>query len=184
MEGQAELLEAFALALPDSDARLQFAGSAFFGHEEYLAGLRDRAAQLGLADRVDFLGQVDDVNALLQSWHIAVQASTRPEPLGQNVLQYLAAGRAVIVADEGGPAEWIRPDENGLRTPPRDVPALAADLHRLATDAVLRERLAAAAARTPGLLDDAAVAASHGAFYAEVVRRVRHSRRPPRGRRR
>ena len=176
-KGQAELLEAFALALGDGDARLQFAGDVFFGHEEYLGGLRQRSAELGLADRVDFLGHVDDVEAVLDTWHIAVQASTRPEPLGQNVLQYLAAGRAVIVADEGGPTEWVFHDANGLRTAPRDVTALAEGLRRLATDAALRERLAAAAGQTPGLLDDAAVAASHRTFYGEVVARVSRGRR-------
>ena len=168
-KGQADLLEAFALALGDSDARLQFAGDVYFGHEQYLASLRNRSTELGLADRVDFLGHVDDVDSVLDTWHVAVQASTRPEPLGQNVLQYLAAGRAVIVADEGGPTEWVRHEANGLRAKPRDVPALADALRRLATDVGLRDRLAAAAARTPGLLDDAEVAASHHAFYTELV---------------
>ena len=174
-KGQSELLEAFALAVGDSGgvggARLQFAGDVFFGHEKYLVGLRRRAAELGLADRVDFLGHVDNVDVVLDTWHIAVQASTRPEPLGQNVLQYLAAGRAVIVSDEGGPTEWVTHEQNGLRATPRDVPSLADAIRRLAVDVELRDELAAAAARTPGLLDDASVAASHALFYAEVLSR-------------
>jgi glycosyltransferase involved in cell wall biosynthesis len=181
-KGQADLLEAFAIALAETDARLQFAGDVFFGHEEYLAKLRRRADELGLSDRVDFLGHVDDVGSLLDTWHIAVQASTRPEPLGQNVLQYLAAGRAVIVADEGGPTEWVRNEENGLRAAPRDLSSLAEALRRLALDVPLRDRLAAQAARTPGLLDDASVAASHSAFYAEVMARAGQGR-PARSRR-
>jgi hypothetical protein len=44
-------------------------------------------------------------------------------------------------------------------------------LRRLAADPALRRRLAAAAATTPGLLTDAEVAAAHGRFYAEVLRR-------------
>ena len=76
-KGQAELIEAFARALGDTDARLQLAGDVFFGHEDYLAALRRRASDLGVADRVDFLGHVDDVQSLLDTWHIAVQASTR-----------------------------------------------------------------------------------------------------------
>lgn len=176
-KGQSELLEAFALALHDTDARLQFAGDVFFGHGDYLDALRHRVDALGLTQRVDFLGHVDDVDALLDTWHIAVQASTRPEPLGQNVLQYLAAGTAVVVADEGGPTEWVRDGVNGLRTMPRDVRALADALHRLAVDAALRTSLAAQAVRTPGLLDDAAVAASHLAFYRDVIERPRSSGR-------
>ena len=75
-----------------------------------------------------------DVPRLLDTWDVAVQFSTRPEPLGQNVLQYLAAGCAVVVADEGGPAEWIEDGVNGLRVTPRDVGALAEALRALDAD--------------------------------------------------
>ena len=111
-----------------------------------------------------------DVDTLIDRWDIAVQASTRPEPLGQNVLQYLAAGRAVIAADEGGPAEWISDGVNGLLVPPRDIASLASALGRLDTDAALRGRLATSAAETHGLLDDDAVTRAHAAFYERVVR--------------
>jgi len=172
-KGQSLLLDAFAQALGDTDARLQLAGQAYFGHEDFLAALRSRAETLGIAERVDFLGQVKCVDRLLSSWHIAVQTSTRPEPLGQNVLQYLAAGRAVIVADEGGPTEWVVDGINGLRVRPRDVASLADALRRLGTDAELRGRLAAGASATPNLLSDSDVARAHAAFYAEVLQRRR-----------
>jgi glycosyltransferase involved in cell wall biosynthesis len=172
-KGQYMLLEAFARVFRDRDVRLQFAGDAPFGHEGHLEELRSTAETLGVADRVDFLGHVDDVDALLAGWDVAVQASTRPEPLGQNVLQYLAAGRAVIAADEGGPTEWISDGVNGLLVPPRDIDALASALARLDTDAALRVRLATSAPETPGLLDDAAVTRAHLAFYERVVRAKR-----------
>lgn len=172
-KGQHLLLEAFARVFRDRDVRLQFAGDAPFGHEGHLEELRHTAETLGVAGQVDFLGHVDDVDALLTEWDVAVQASTRPEPLGQNVLQYLSAGRAVVAGDEGGPAEWIDDGVNGLLVPPRDVDALAAVLGRLDTDAALRARLAASAASTPGLLDDAAVTRAHHAFYEWVITRRR-----------
>ncbi|GAA4374111.1 glycosyltransferase [Agromyces bauzanensis] len=176
-KGQHLLLAAFARAFGgDGEVRLQFAGDAPFGHEEHLEELRRTAETLGVAEQVDFLGHVGDIDALLAGWDVAVQASTRPEPLGQNVLQYLAAGRAVIAADEGGPAEWITDGVNGLLVPPRDVDALASALRRLDGDAVLRARLAASAAETPGLLDDAAVTRAHQDFYERVVRFVAERR--------
>ena len=180
-KGQRVLLDAFAEAFAGTDARLEFAGAAPFGHEDFLAELHARAAELGVADQVVFHGHVDDVDALIEEWDVAVQASTRPEPLGQNVLQYLAAGRAVVVADEGGPTEWVRDDVNGLQFPARDVHALAAVLRRLDESPALRERLGAEAAATPGLLDDAEVAEAHATFYNEVIEAVR--RRATRGRR-
>lgn len=175
-KGQHVLLEAFARVFHGRDVRLQLAGEPLFGHGEHLDDLRLRAHQLGVDGQVDFLGHVNDVDGLLARWDVAVQASTRPEPLGQNVLQYLAAGRAVVAVDEGGPAEWITDGVNGLLVPPRDVDALAAALERLDTDATLRARLAASAAATPGLMDDRAVTRAHEAFYETVMRFVADSR--------
>lgn len=168
-KGQSLLLEAFARVFAGREVRLQFAGAALFGDGDELERLRTRAAELGVAAQLDLLGQVEDVDGLLAGWDVAVQASLRPEPLGQNVLQYLAAGRAVIAADEGGPAEWIVDGENGLLVPARDVAALAEALRRLDGDAALRTRIAAAAPATPGLLDDGEVARAHADFYARVL---------------
>ena len=175
-KGQHVLLEAFARVFCGREVRLQLAGEALFGHEDHLAALQRRAAELGVAEQVDFLGHVNEVDALIATWDVAVQASTRPEPLGQNVLQYLAAGRAVIAVDEGGPAEWITDGVNGLLVPPRDPATLAAALSRLDTDPALRARLAAAATETPGLLDDREVTRAHEAFYERVIRYVAERR--------
>lgn len=175
-KGQQLLLEAFAEAFGRRpDVVLELPGAPLFGHEEHLAELRSRAVALGIADRVGFPGHVAGLDELLSRWDVAVQYSTRPEPLGQNVLQYLAAGCATVVAAEGGPAEWVVDERNGLVVPPRDVVALAAALERLVADDALRRHLAEAAPSTPGLLDDHAVAAAHGEFYAEVVASTRRS---------
>ena len=179
-KGQRVLLDAFAEAFAGSDATLEFAGAAPFGHDGFLEELRGRAAELGVTEQVRFLGHVDDVDGLIERWDVAVQASTRPEPLGQNVLQYLAAGRAVVVADEGGPTEWVHDDVNGLQFAARDTRSLADVLRRLGADPALRARLGLAAAATPGLLVDSEVAAAHGTFYAEVIDAVRQ--RAERGR--
>ncbi|GGI46666.1 hypothetical protein GCM10010932_15760 [Agromyces flavus] len=181
-KGQELLLEAFARVFRGRDTRLQLAGGAPFGHEAFVDRLRRRADELGVGGQLDLPGHVADIGALLQGWDVAVQASTRPEPLGQNVLQYLASGRAVVVAGEGGPAEWVEDGVNGLVVAPRDVDALADALARLDADPELRARLAAAAVETPGLLDDAAVTRAHEAFYARVLssvaeRRAARSRR-------
>lgn len=175
-KGQDLLLDAFATAFAHGDAVLEFAGAAPFGHEDFAQHLRVRAAELGLGDRVRLLGHVHDVDALLARWDIAVQASTRAEPLGQNVLQYLAAGCATVVADEGGPAEWVEDGRNGLRFAPRDVGSLSAVLQRLGSDPALRTRLASAASATPGLLSDEESSGAHRSFYGNVLHLARLQR--------
>jgi glycosyltransferase involved in cell wall biosynthesis len=51
----------------------------------------------------------------------------------------------VVAAGAGGPAEVIKDGVDGLLYPPGDVNALAQALRLLAADAMLRERLGAAA---------------------------------------
>lgn len=168
-KGQELLLDAFARAFHGGTELLEFAGGAPFGHDDYAAHLRRRADELGVGDRVTLLGHVDGVDPLLDHWDIAVQASLRTEPLGQNVLQYLAAGCATVVADEGGPAEWVEDRVNGRRFVPRDVESLASVLSELARDPVTRRDLGAAATATAGLRTDAEIAQEHAAFYARVM---------------
>lgn len=176
-KGQALLLEAFARGVGSGDAILEFAGAPLFGHSAYLEQLKSRAAELGVADRVAFLGHIDPAEVLAR-WDVAVQYSLRREPMGQNVLQYLAAGCATVVAEGGGPAEWVRHENNGLTVPPQDVDALAEALRRLQAEPALRARLQAAARATPGLLSDAEVALAHADFYRGV--RVRAAGPRPR----
>lgn len=169
-KGQELLIRAFAVAFIGTDVRLALGGSAEFGHHGHERALRSLVAELGLSTRVDFLGHVDDVTSFIMAQDVCVQASLRPEPLGQNVLQYLAAGRPTIVADAGGPAEWVTDGVNGLTFTPGDETGLAEALARMSS-LPLRRRLAAGAATTPGLLTDRESAARHLDIFASVVAR-------------
>lgn len=168
-KGHSLLLRAFAVACGSSDVRLVLAGGASFGKEAELESLKLLASELGIERRVYFLGHVDDVQALIQSMDICVQASTRPEPLGQNVLQYLASGKPVIAVNAGGPAEWIVHGTNGVLVPIDDLDALAGALDELTHDHSLRVKLAANARMTPGIESDSEIAARHGAFFDGIA---------------
>jgi glycosyltransferase involved in cell wall biosynthesis len=153
-KGQELLLRAFAAACSDSDVSLVFFGGPSFGHEAFLEELATLAQSLGVADRVEFAGHRSDVDAAIDSLDICIQCSLRPEPLGQNVLQYLAAGKPTIVSGEGGPDEWVTHGKNGLVFTPRDAGALASAIRTAIDDLPLRRRIAAGAAATPELLSD------------------------------
>jgi glycosyltransferase involved in cell wall biosynthesis len=172
-KGHMLLMEAFASVLKGTDTRLVFAGGAAFGKEAILTEFKDRAAQLGIAGQVDFLGHVDDVRAVIDQLDICVQASTRPEPLGQNVLQYLAAGKTVIAVNAGGPAEWVTSGTNGLLVEIDSARALEEALEALASDSALRHKLALGASETVGIGTDLEIARAHGDFF----RRTKSQRR-------
>ncbi|MHA3704653.1 glycosyltransferase [Jatrophihabitans sp. YIM 134969] len=153
-KGQDLFLRAFARAFPDGDVRAALVGAALFGEDDHEADLHRLADELGIADRVEFRGFRSDVGAELARLTALVHCSVVPEPFGQVVIEGMAAGRAVIAADEGGPAEIVTDGVDGLLVRPRDPVALATAMSVVVGDPALRERLgragrARAAAFTP-----------------------------------
>jgi len=109
--------------------------------------LERRAAELGLAERVRFLGP-QPRERVVELFHAADAAllSSSWENFPHTVVEALAAGTPVLATRVGGLAEVVRDGENGLLFPPGDPQALAAGIRRYFDDGDLRERLRAAAA--------------------------------------
>lgn len=101
------------------------------------------ARQLGIADRVAFLGWREDIGALLAGCDLFVCPS-RHEPLGNVVLEAWSAGRPVIAAAAQGPTEMIRAGETGLLVPVDAPAALAEAIGGLVADPARAAMLAAA----------------------------------------
>ena len=142
-KGQDVFLRAFARAFDGSPAEAFIVGGALFGETEYERSLHQLADDLGIADRVHFVGHADDPWAWLVDADVLVHASTIPEPFGQVVVQGLWARSAVVASKPGGPAEVITDGVDGLLTPCGDEEALARALGRLRGDRDLRGSLAA-----------------------------------------
>lgn len=104
--------------------------------------LRELAHNLGITDRVRWLGWRNDAGALYRAADIVVFPS-RFEPLGNVVIQAWAYGKPVIAAEAAGPKALIQSGEDGLLIPVDDETALTLAIQRLIDDKALRERLAA-----------------------------------------
>lgn len=134
------LLIAFA-QLQDTNAKLLLAGDGYLESE-----VRAQAEQLGIADRVHFLGRRDDVAAILASSDIVALASLwEGNPL--SVMEAMAAGRACAMTAVGAIPELIEDGRSGLIAPAGNAKALADAMRRLAEDASLRDRMGEAARR-------------------------------------
>ena len=99
--------------------------------DRYVDELRRRALKLGVADRVRFAGQCDDMPAALLLADVVVSASTAPEGFGRTVIEAQAMRRPVIASDHGGAAETVEHGVTGWRFEPGDVVALAACVDRV-----------------------------------------------------
>jgi glycosyltransferase involved in cell wall biosynthesis len=121
------------------DARFECVGS---GPE--LASLQARVADRAIAGSFSFLGQRDDIPALLNAADIFVLPS-RNESLPNSVLEAMASALPVVASAVGGVPEIIDDDRTGLLWPAGDARALAHQLARVMGDAPLGARLGAAA---------------------------------------
>jgi glycosyltransferase involved in cell wall biosynthesis len=114
------------------------------------APLQDLVQRLGLADRVDFCGQL----APAQARERAQQASlfvlpSVDEAFGVAYVEAMAGGvPAIGCAGEDGPGEIAALGGGLVRVPPRDPGALAAEIDHLLRDEPARRTLAAAARAT------------------------------------
>ncbi len=147
-KGQHVVLAALQ-ALPDAHAWI--IGDALFGEEDYARGLRDHAAALGVADRVRFLGEREDVARLLRASDIVVHSAVDAEPFGRVVVEGMLARRPVIATDAGGVREILRHRATGWLVRPGDPEALAAAVREIrALPPEEREALAARARAEAG----------------------------------
>jgi len=106
--------------------------------------LEAMTAEIGLDGSVDFLGQRNDVPALLSAFDVAVSSSDfEGTPLA--VMEYMAAAKPIVATRVGGVPELIDHGVNGLLVEPRDPAALAASIAQLLRDRDYGETLGARA---------------------------------------
>jgi L-malate glycosyltransferase len=99
------------------------------------------ASELGVADRVRFLGERADVPDLLAASDFLLMPFWR-EPFGRVAVEAMAMGVPVVASEVGGPAEIVRADVDGVLLPPRAPEAWSRTLEQLLPDTARRRRLA------------------------------------------
>ncbi len=135
-------VRAAALARPRCpDARWQLIGD---GHLR--PGLEALAQELGVADRVDFLGRQDNVADCLRGAAVGVNCSDS-EGFSNAVLEYMLAGCAVVATAIGGNSELVRDGVDGRLVPVGDADALAAAVAGVLGDPEGRRQMVVTARR-------------------------------------
>ena len=169
------LIRAFAEATRPHDGwDLVVAGDG--PERQALAGL---AASCGVADRVRLIGRQADIRHTYAAADIFALPS-RFEGFPNALLEAMAAGLPAVAADcLAGPREIICNERNGLLVKTENVKALALALSRLITDASLRQRLGAEAARVVDTYDAEAIRQRWNALMMKVAGSRRGGRPHP-----
>ena len=113
---------------------------AIFGNGPEESRLKSLANELGIADRVMFLGHWDDVPLAMRSLDVFLITS-KFEPYGVALLEAKAAGLAIIATEVNEIPELLRGGECGLLSPPQDPERIAECILQLAQDPALRKSL-------------------------------------------
>jgi len=145
------VIRAMAAIVREVDARLVIAGPPISGKFEQ--ALRDGTRELGLADKVDFVGPVDhdQLPALIATATVCVvpaAADLTPNPtvvFPTKLLEYMACKRAVVAPRRETVAMVVENNREALLFEPGDPIDLARKVLRLIGEPVLRDRIAAAA---------------------------------------
>jgi glycosyltransferase involved in cell wall biosynthesis len=122
-KGQHILIEAIAKCPPQVTAIL--VGDALFGEQDYVKQLYQQIAQLGLENRVKFLGFRADIPQLMAACNLVTHTSTAPEPFGRVIVEAMLCGRPVIAAKAGGAMELVEHGVNGFLVTPGEPQELA-----------------------------------------------------------
>ena len=130
--------------LLDAAASLPEAVFAIAGEGPERARLVAKAASLGVADRVRWLGHRDDVPYLLACADLFVLPSLN-EGLPLAAMEAMLAGVPIVATDAGGTGEIVRNGATGLLVAPADPRALSEAIRTMLGDRARAMRLATAA---------------------------------------
>lgn len=147
-KGQDVAIQALA-ALHQEFPRLQY---VIVGTGDDEGRLRAVASSLHVAERVHFLGQLDDADLAdayaTSNVYVGLSRLDREvnvEGFGISFVEAAASGVPSVAGDSGGVRSAVRDGETGLVVPPTDAKAASIAIGSIIRDVALGERMAAAA---------------------------------------
>ncbi|WP_165845451.1 glycosyltransferase family 4 protein [Streptacidiphilus pinicola] len=123
------------------DARFFVVGDELVGDGWYRRGLEDRAARLGVADRVEFTGLRSDIASVMAGLDVLVNPSL-DESACYTAAEALLMRKGVVATEVGGLPDTVQHGRTGLLVPPADPAALAQAVDELLADPERRRELA------------------------------------------
>jgi len=172
VKDQLNLVRAFAHWRAGGAAVAQAARLVLVGDGPLRAQVESEIEAAGLSQVVWLAGARDDVPAWMAAMDCFVLPS-QAEGISNTLLEAMASGLPVVATDVGGNSELVVDGETGWLVPPQDPVALAGAMARLADDASMRQRMAAAArARAVSEFSLEAMVSAYQGMYDNMLARV------------
>lgn len=131
--------------------------------------LQAQAASVGIVDRTEFVGWVEDAPARIAAFDVfALPSSDESFPL--TIVEAMLAGTPVVATDVGSVSEAVIDGVTGLLVPSNDVDALVQALRQMIDDPATARRLASAARERAHLrFTDRAMAEGYQRVWSEIL---------------
>lgn len=169
-KGVLDLINAVGCLAPELQVSLRLAGSQ--GDAPYVGRLYARIRELGLQDRVHFLGLLDHARLLEEFSSAAMLVLPSYQETAPMVVQQAMAARVPVVATNVcGIPDQLESGKCGLLFEPGDVQSMSDHISLLLSDRERRDRLVQAAhVKAQAEFEVAKVAEATVDFYEEVLR--------------
>ena len=131
-KGLADIIEALGKIRKLPFRFIVVGGSERKTEKKYQEKNREKAQELGIGDKVEFVGYEENVSDYLTSADVFVHPNRLPEPFGLVFIEALLAGTPIVATSIGGAKEILEQQalKMGDLVPPNDVEALAAVLKK------------------------------------------------------
>ena len=125
--------------------KIAFSGKGVrYDNDAYLQGLHALVAELGVQDKVHFLGQRPDVPEIVQELDLSLLPSW-DEPFANVMLESMSMRTPLLVSEVGGGPELVEDGVSGRLLPPKGPQAWASAIADLLTDREALSRMGTAA---------------------------------------
>jgi len=170
VKGHAYFLEAAALIVKD----FPNAYFAIIGEEVNvkLADLKRQTLDLGVGDKIIFVGRRDDVHRCVAALDIGVVASAGSEALSRVALEYMACGLPVVTTDVGGIPDILEDGAVGFVVPHSNPAAMADAIEKILNKPELAKQMGEEGRRrAENVYSRKAMAHKNAIFYLELIER-------------
>ncbi|MFH2138897.1 MAG: lipopolysaccharide heptosyltransferase II [Candidatus Omnitrophota bacterium] len=143
LKGHLHFIKAIPGVLSDFPGlKVLIAGDAPPGKRQYYQELLDLVEKLNLKNNVEFIGNIEDVPALLNKLDLLVLSTTTQEAFGRVVIEAGAVGVPVVATRVGGVVEIIEDQKEGILVEPSNSYAMSRAIVRALKDTQLAENCA------------------------------------------
>jgi glycosyltransferase involved in cell wall biosynthesis len=135
--------------------------------------IKEQVKNLGLADRVYFLGWRSDVDEIMGCFDIFVLPSLN-EGMGRVLVEAMAAGLPIVASRVGGIPDLVKDGKNGLLVPPADPAVLADAISSLLENKETRKRMGKAGRKMCRQYSTEAMVEQIDDLYMELLEKHSH----------